>query len=82
MNGVVAMLGEVKDNLNSESFKSSLARVFQSVGLALIISTTHPDSPLPLIWVEGIGSNSSRNRQTKLKKSGASEILNQLEIYP
>jgi hypothetical protein len=38
MNGVVAMLGEVKDNLNSESFKSSLAS-FQSVGLALIIST-------------------------------------------
>jgi hypothetical protein len=52
MNGVVAMLGEVKDNLNSESFKSSLARVFQSVGFALIISTTHPDAPLPLIWVE------------------------------
>jgi hypothetical protein len=41
----------VKDKLNSESFKSSLARVFQSVALALIISTTHPDAPLPLIWV-------------------------------
>jgi hypothetical protein len=26
---------------------------------------------------EGFGSNSSRNRQTKLKKSGASEIVNQ-----
>jgi hypothetical protein len=38
------------------SFKSSLARVFQNVGLALIISTTHPDAPLPLIWVEGFGS--------------------------
>jgi hypothetical protein len=86
MNGIVAMLGEVKDNLNSESFKSSLAKVFQSVGLAFIISTTHPDAPLPLFWVctfvEGFGSNSSRNRQTKLKKSGASEILNQLEVYP
>jgi hypothetical protein len=27
MSGVVAMLGEVKENLNSESFESSLARV-------------------------------------------------------
>jgi hypothetical protein len=32
MNGVVAMLDEVKESLNSESFESSLARVvFQSV---------------------------------------------------
>jgi hypothetical protein len=35
MNGVVVMGGEVKENLNSQSFKSSLARVvFQIVGLA------------------------------------------------
>jgi hypothetical protein len=44
MNGVVAMLGEFKENPNSESFKSSLTRVYQSVGLAPIISTIHhPD---------------------------------------
>ena len=53
VNGVEAMLGEVKENLNSQSFKSSLERVFQSVGLALIISTTHPDGTFASYQGEG-----------------------------
>ena len=53
VNGVEAMLGKVKENLYSQSFKSSLERVFQSVGLSPIISTTHPDGTFASYQGEG-----------------------------